>query len=63
MKNTLGGIKHMANVVLIIRNSDLLRSMNKILTNAESVEQVHELLNKAKQKYTATRSVMALDGV
>lgn len=40
----------MANVVLIIRNSDLLRSMNKILTNSESVEKVQESLNKAKTK-------------
>lgn len=42
MKNTLGGIKHMANVVLIIRHSDLLRSINEILTNSEPVEKVHE---------------------
>ena len=40
----------MANVVLIIRNSDLLKSMNEILTNSESVEKVHALLNKAKTK-------------
>lgn len=42
----------MANVVLIIRNSDLLKSMNEILTNYESVEKVHDLLNKAKTKNT-----------
>ncbi|OFD35841.1 hypothetical protein BWGOE4_09630 [Bacillus mycoides] len=42
----------MANVVLIIRNSDLLRSMDEILTNTKSVEKVHELLNKAKTKNT-----------
>lgn len=40
----------MANVVLIIRNSDLLKSMNKILTNSDSVEKVHELLSQAKTK-------------
>ncbi len=40
----------MANVVLIIRNSDLLSSMNKILTNSDSVEKVHELLNKVITK-------------
>lgn len=40
----------MANVVLIIRNSDLLKSVNKILTNSESVEKVHKLLSKAKTK-------------
>ncbi|MCU5131781.1 MULTISPECIES: hypothetical protein [Bacillus] len=38
----------MANVVLIIRNSDLLKSMNKILANSKSAEKVHELLNKSK---------------
>ncbi|EJQ91775.1 hypothetical protein [Bacillus cereus] len=40
----------MANVVLIIRNSDLLRSMDEILTNSKSVKKVHELMNKAKTK-------------
>lgn len=58
MKNTLGGIKHVANVVLIIRHSDLLRSMSEILTNSESVEKVHELLNKAKTKNTMPHGLL-----
>lgn len=45
LENTLGGFKYMANVVLIIRNSDLLKSMDKILANSKSAEKVHELLN------------------
>ncbi len=49
---------HMANVVLIIRNSDLLRSMNEILTNSESVEKVHELLNKEKTKNTMPHGLL-----
>lgn len=35
----------MENVVLIIRNSDLLKSMDKILASSKSAEKVHELLN------------------
>ena len=48
LKNTLGGFKYMENVVLIIRISDLLKSMDKILANSKSAEKVHELLNKSK---------------
>lgn len=48
LKNTLGGFNYMANIVLIIQNSDLLKSMNKILANSKSAEKVHELLNKSK---------------
>lgn len=38
----------MSSVVLIIRHSNLLSSIDKILTNSKSVEKVHELLNNAK---------------
>ncbi|OFD08392.1 hypothetical protein BTGOE7_19830 [Bacillus thuringiensis] len=48
----------MANVMLIIRHSDLLRSINKILTNSDSVEKVHELLNKAKTKNTLPHGLL-----
>ncbi|HDR7367256.1 hypothetical protein [Bacillus toyonensis] len=48
----------MANVVLIIRNSDLLRSINKILTNSDSVEKVPELLHKAKTKNTLPHGLL-----
>lgn len=44
----------MANVVLIIRNSDLLKSMNEILTNSESVEKVHALLNRGHHTCPST---------
>lgn len=57
-KNTLGDFKYMSNVVLIIRNSDLLKSMNEILTNSKSVEKVHELLNKAKTKNTLPHGLL-----
>lgn len=48
----------MPNVVLIIRNADLLKSMNKILTNSESVEKVHELLSKAKTKNSLPQGLL-----
>ncbi|WP_144499771.1 hypothetical protein [Bacillus sp. FDAARGOS_235] len=48
----------MVNVVLIIRNSNLLRSMDEILTNTKSVEKVHELLNKAKTKNTMPHGLL-----
>ncbi|MEH7456427.1 hypothetical protein V7183_04175 [Bacillus sp. JJ1127] len=38
----------MSNVVLIIKHSDLLSSIDERLTNSKSVEKILELLNKAR---------------